>query len=213
MEQNNKVSISLFEQALGKDWQNVAPVVQKHYGLRPYSKDEIELEGIMSVYYSLAAFVLLAPARLFAGPVLLREDNIPVHVKNNAQPQSKAMHWHRSFKTASQTKPLLFHSCMEYAGGNEVIEYIGSNPRFCMGIKMAIRQEQGAIIYESTGYLLKLGTLRLPLPGHMFLGRAWIEEKASDDQEIAMKFFIKHPLWGRIYSYSGTFSICPSPDD
>ncbi len=188
-------------------------MVRKHYGLRSKSNDEIELQGTMSVYYPLAAFLLLAPARLFGGPVLLREDNIPVRVKNSSQPQNKAMHWHRSFKIPGRTRPIIFKSSMEYAGGNEIIETIGTNPRFGMGIKMAIRQEQGAIIYESTDYLLKLGALRLPLPGHMLLGRAWVEEKEIDNQHIALKFTIKHPLWGRIYAYSGTFSLCPPRGD
>ncbi len=213
MVQKSKPPIPIFKQALGKDWQKVAPMIQKHYGLHPRSTEEVELKGVMSVYYPLAAFLLLAPARLFGGPVLLREKHIPVRVKNSSQPQSKSMHWHRSFQSERRTKPHIFRSRMEYVGGNEIIEMIGTTPHFGMGIKMAIRQERGTILYESTGYLLKIGRLTIPIPGHLLLGHAWIEEKETDDQQIAMKFYIKHRLWGRIYSYSGKFRICPSPKD
>ena len=78
MTHKKEADTSIFEQALGESWARVAPVVQKHYGLRPNSQDQVTLNGIMSVYYPLPAFILLAGARLLGGPVLLREDNIPV---------------------------------------------------------------------------------------------------------------------------------------
>ncbi len=192
-------------QALGDDWRNVAPLVRAHYGLHPDSREELELNGQMSVYYPRPAILLLAFARLLGGLVLIREDNVRVRVKNSSRPGKAAMFWHRTFHVSGKKKPIIFRSRMEYVGGSEVVEYIGASERFSMGIKMNISQHEGEIRFESTGYVLKIGRIELPIPGHLLLGRATIFEKALDDATIAMGFSITHLVWGTIYTYKGTF--------
>ncbi len=196
----------LLAHALGDDWQSVAPMVRAHYGLHPDSNEQLELNGVMSVYYPRPAILLLGFARLLGGLVLLREDNVPVKVENSSVPGKLAMFWHRRFFVPSKKNPVIFRSRMEYAGGQEVVEYIGTNEWLSVGIKMNITQVEGVIHFNSTGYLLKIGPIQVPIPGHMLLGRASIFEKALDDCTISMGFSIKHPLWGEIYTYSGTFS-------
>ena len=193
-------------QALGDDWQYVAPLVRAHYGLHPDSQEEVVLNGVMSVHYPRPAILLLGFARLLGGLVLLREDNVRVTVENNSRPDQSAMYWHRSFFVPGKNRPVIFRSYMEYAGGDEIIEFIGASERLSMGIKMKISQQAGAINFESTQYILKIGSLQVPIPGHLLLGKATIFEKQLDSDTISMGFLIKHPLWGTIYTYSGTFS-------
>ncbi|MCP4936563.1 MAG: DUF4166 domain-containing protein [bacterium] len=87
-----------------------------------------------------------------------------------------------------------------------MIEYIGTSEWLSMGIKMNITQAGGAVHFDSTGYLLKIGGIQVPIPGQLLLGRASIFGKALYDRKITMGFSIKHPLWGEIYTYSGTFN-------
>ncbi len=196
----------ILAQALGDDWQYVSPLVRAHYGLHPDSDELLELNGVMSVYYPRPAILLLGFARLMGGLVLLREDDVPVTVVNSSLPGKLAMFWHRSFFVPGKKKPVIFRSRMEYAGGTEVVEFIGASDWLSMGIKMKITQVNGAIHFDSTRYLLKVGSLQVPIPGHFLLGRASIFEKALDEDTILMGFSIKHPLWGEVYTYSGTFS-------
>ncbi len=201
-----KKQTPIIARALGDQWQDVAPLMRAHYGLHPDSQEEVLLKGVMSVYYPRLAILLLGFARLLGGLVLLREDNALVTVKNSSRPGSSAMYWHRSFFVPGKKKPVIFRSRMEYAGGGEVVEYIGSSEWVSMGIKMKVRQVESAVHFDSTGYLMKIGPMQLPIPGHFLLGRASIFEKALDEDTISMGFSIKHPLWGEIYSYSGTFN-------
>ena len=203
---NKNVQKPILAQALGDDWQYVAPLVRAHYGLHPDSNERLEFNGIMSVYYPRPALLLLGFARLMGGLVLLREDNVSVKVENSSRPGKLAMFWHRRFFVPGKKKPVIFRSRMEYAGGTEIVEYIGTSEWASMGIKMNITQVEGAVHFDSTGYVLKIGPLEVPIPGHMLLGRASIFEKAMDDDTILMGFTIKHPLWGEIYTYKGTFS-------
>ena len=170
MTKSKKHLVPLFERALAKSWVSVAPEVKQHYGLRPRSNDQFSLQGVMTVNYPRLAFPLLAMVRLFGGLPLLREKNIPVEVKNTSRPDSEALYWRRTFTPPDYqqpvSSPVIFHSSMEYAGGHEVIEYMGRRDFFKIGVKMALKEEDGAIHFTSTAYLIKIGRLKLPIPGH-----------------------------------------------
>jgi len=215
-------SSPVFARALGEDWSKISPLVRRHYDLAPHSDAKIAFEGEMTVWYPRPALIVLAFVRLIGGLVLLRQKGLKVRVENNSRPNDAAMHWRREFhppsknrqgknrrgksrwgkNRADRNRPIIFRSRMEYAGGRNVIEYVGYN----VGVKMQISAVDGAIHYRSTGYVLKFGPLFIPLPGHLLLGRALISEEQRGDDAIAMRFEIKHPLWGTTYSYSGRFT-------
>lgn len=161
----------------------------------------------MSVYYPWPAFLLLALPRLFGGLVLLRELNVPVTVKNYLVPDRQLMFWHRRFEISNRNRPVIFRSCMEYASGNEIIEYVGRKRRMNIGVRMSVTEHKGALHFESTGYILTFGGFQIPLPGNFLLGRAEIIEKPLGGNSISMSFSIRHALWGEIYTYSGEFTI------
>lgn len=207
MMSDNSPTIPIFARALGDHWQKLAPAVKSHYNLSPRSDDELVLRGEMSVYYPRPAFILLGMARLFGGLVLLREGNIPVQVRNSSRPDSETIFWHRTFNVPGRKQPVTFCSQMEYAGGDEIVEYVGSIPRIKIGVRMKIRENEGALNFQSVGYTLKIGTFEMPIPGHFLLGRALITENATSANEISMHFTIKHPLFGEIYSYGGRFIL------
>ncbi|MCP4936564.1 MAG: DUF4166 domain-containing protein [bacterium] len=98
----------ILEQALGDDWQHVAPIVRAHYGLHSDSSEQLELNGVMSVYYPRPAILLLGFVRLMGGLVLLREDNIPVQVQNSSLPGKLGMFWHRRFFVPGKIQPGVF---------------------------------------------------------------------------------------------------------
>jgi len=204
---DNSPTTPIFARALGDHWQKLAPAVKGHYDLSPCSDDELVLKGEMSVYYPRPAFFLLGMARLFGGLVLLREDNISVQVKNSSLLDSGAIFWHRTFNVPGRKQPVMFRSQMEYAGGDEIVEYVGSSPRMKLGVRMKISENEGALNFQSVGYTLRIGFIEMPIPGHFFLGRALITERAVGINEISMDFSIKHPLFGKIYSYRGRFFL------
>lgn len=92
---------------------------------------------------------------------------------------------------------------METLRGNEIVEYV----RFNLGICMAMSERNGALCYQSRGYLWKLGRLKLRIPDILLLGNAVITERGIDENSVELDFTINHPLFGRTFTYSGRFDI------
>lgn len=63
------------------------------------------------------------------------------------------------------------------------------------------------VILAHKGYATKIGNRLVSLPLHYLIGYGSAEETPLDEDRFSMKMEIVHPLWGRIFSYGGTFSM------
>ena len=73
-----------------------------------------------------------------------------------------------------------------------------------------VRQEDGALVFRDAGYVWRPGRgLRVPLPLHLLLGRAYVEERPvpNDAGAFTMQMRIRHPWWGDVFRYSGRFRL------
>jgi hypothetical protein len=208
--------LPVIRKALGNQWQHLGKVVRQHYDISPGTDSDMLIEGIMGeVYHSAIAKLFLIPGRLFGALVPYRGKQIPTQVRNwTLSDNDKAMFWHRTLQFPAHS-PIIFRSRMEHVRGNEIIEFV----RFGMGIRMLLSVRDAALVYESVGYVWKIGGVSLPIPGWAILGNAVIIERPLSDKEFDIDFIIRHPLFGRTFAYSGRFSITvsdsgsePSPD-
>ena len=92
---------------------------------------------------------------------------------------------------------------MEPIGGNEVIEWTASG----LGWRAAYTYENDRVILRHRGYCIKLFGKRIALPLSALFGSANAEEWVISDNEFGMFMSIKHPIFGELYSYGGTFEI------
>lgn len=184
---------ALMQQALGPQWEQLPPVLQKHYQLASHTDVgalDIEYPGFMQVPLSLLHRI---------GALLHRRgEAVPTTVEKWMD--GRTQHWKRTISFADGRK-IYFKSHWHYAGGNELIEYV--NP--FLGLRMAASVDDGKLIYTGRSFILKLGALKLPIPEWLVLGHTSIVETALDDERFAMDFRLKHPLFGQIYRYAGTF--------
>ena len=196
--------MSIMKQALGEKWHELDEIVKRHYEMAPGVPSDITIHGSMDrVFHSNMAKLFLLPGRLFGALVPYRGSDIPTEVKNWTQQDNvQAMFWHRTLQFPG--KPLTeFKSRMEYAGGDEIIEYV----RFGLGIRMRMSVEEGALVFTSVGYVWDAGISQLSIPTWAILGDAKIIEKAVSEKAFYIDFSMDHPLLGRTFGYSGTFQI------
>ena len=194
----------VIKQALGSNWNALSKIVKQHYDITPGEEATLFLRGEMSeVYHSNIAKLFLLPGRIFGALVPYRGKNIPTIVKNTTTTNNKrAMFWHRTLNFPNRPE-VVFQSRMEYLADNEIIEYV----KYGMGIRMALYEENRALVYKGLGYVLKIGRMRLPIPNWLILGSATIVEKALSEQLLHLDFKIIHPLFGKTFSYTGEFVI------
>jgi hypothetical protein len=196
--------LSIMQQALGEEWNQLDVIVRRHYQMAPGTCADMIIQGYMDrVHHSNIAKLFLLPGRIFGALVPYRGNNIPTEVKNWTKKENhKAMFWHRTLQFPN--KPLTeFRSRMEYIGSNEIIEYV----RFGLGIRMRMSVQDGALVFTSTGYVWDIGVVRIPIPTWAILGDATIIERATSDQEFYIDFTMVHPLFGETFGYSGSFAI------
>jgi hypothetical protein len=196
----NKMPI--FQPVFGDDWPQLPPVLQQHYANRPYTRDVITFEGSMAITASPLARALSPLLRLSGALVPYEGSDIPVTVHFRSEPDSAAYGFDREFRFPGR-KPYRFRSRMLAAGANEVIELMRSG----LGWRAACRSQDGKVIMQHRGYALRIFGRLLPLPFGLLLGRVYAEEEALTDDRYRMYMEIRHPWFGRIYTYSGEFTL------
>lgn len=191
----------IFKDIFGAEWESLPPVMKKHYANRAYHDDKVTTEGVMKVESSVLGRLLTPFFRLAGTLVPYEGDNIPAMVHFISTANSDVFQFDRTFHFPD--KPYRFHSRMKPVGGNELVEFM----RFHLGWRMAYAWNGEKVILTHRGYVLDLFGFLLPLPIGLILGRGYAEETPINDNEFSMMMDIRHPLWGKVYGYSGSFKI------
>lgn len=192
-------------QALGSDWEKLHPAVRRHYNISADGTSRLQLVGTMyEVDHATAIKPFVWAAQLFGALLPYRGKNVPVTVENSALEGRNTLFWLRCFHFPGQ-EPFYFRSRMETLRENEIVEYV----RFNLGIRMAMEEKAGTLCYSSQGYQWNIGPLKLHIPDWLLLGKAEIIERGIDDETIELDFTIRHPLFGKTFTYSGNLRLLP----
>ncbi len=198
----NKQQHAPIRQALGSEWPSLGAAIRRHYDLPPNTDTQLEVEGIMEVVLSPIGKVFITFGRLLDALVPFKGRDIPVTVRNWSTPDSSDMFWHRTFRYPGKD-PIIFRSRMEYAGDNNIVEYV----KYGLGMRLQLSSEGETLRYDSHGYQWNLGPLTLRIPDWLMLGKAVIREIPISEQAFQVSFEVNHPLWGRTFGYSGQFKF------
>jgi uncharacterized protein DUF4166 len=193
----------VLKQALGTQWSLLAPVIQAHYGLTPFTDEQVRLKGNMDrVSYSPVVGLLIPLATLAGAMVPYRGRNVPVEVVNRSILGKPSYYWLRTFFFPGK-KPFVFRSSMLCTGEGEITEYV----RFSLGIRFNVTTKNGGLVEKDLGYVCKIGKWSIPMPINFMLGQSYVEEMPVSYFEYEMKWVITHPLFGETFAYSGRFAV------
>lgn len=192
----------IFKSIFGKEWENLPPVMKKHYANHPYSSDVTTVQGTLDVFCKPPLLWLSPLMRLLGQIPTFNENNVPVTVRFESDLNSKSFYFNRSFNFPNR-KPYVFHSRMLQIKGNEVIEIM----RFGLGWKMQYSWDGEKVILAHKGYALQVFGHLIPLPLTILMGTGNASEYPVDDNTFDMEVSITHPWWGEIYGYKGQFEV------
>jgi len=191
---------SLMQQTLGGQWDLLPPALKVHYGEN--DKGENHAEGVLNIGYPWFMQWPLSFFRLLGALVNKRGKDLKTTVSkiNKAGKQ----YWHREI-VYPNGKQIIFDSVFVAGDNKDFIEYINS----FIGLRMVAFVKGDKLHYESKGYVLKLGNIKIPIFEWLALGHASIiewQDDDSDDQTFDMDFRIKHPIFGEVFCYKGRFT-------
>lgn len=192
----------IFKSIFGDKWEDLPPVMKKHYANRPYRQDSTTVKGVLDVICK-PPLLYLSPLMRLLGQIPTRnETNVPVTVNFQSDLNSRSFYFHRIFHFANGN-PYKFQSRMLQIKGDEVIEIM----RFGLGWKLRYAWDGEKVILSHNGYALQLFGHLIPLPLTILMGAGYAEERPVDDNTFDMKTHITHPWWGKIYEYKGRFEV------
>ncbi|WP_156302341.1 DUF4166 domain-containing protein [Methylogaea oryzae] len=195
----------MFRLVLGEDaWHRLAPAIRRHYDMPPTVAATQILHGVMEeVYHAPWIKPWLLLARFFDALVPYAGRDVPVEVVNRTDPaQPDNLFWHRTFRFADG-RTALFSSRMEPGRPGEIVELL----RFGVGIRMAVAERDGALVFTARDHCWKIGPHIIGIPNWALLGDAVIVERALSDGELRLDFDIVHPWFGRTFAYRGRFTL------
>jgi hypothetical protein len=193
----------LLKQILQSDWDSLAPILQTHYSLAPFTDRQLRVTGQMDSVTHSARATIIIPFTTIAGALIpYQGTDIPVDVVHHTQIDRPDVFWRRTFHFPDK-KPFVFKSRIVMSGDHEIIEYV----RFGFGIRFKLSVQDGGLIQHDRGYVWTIGRRSIPLPMNLLLGKTVVEERPLSDSTFAMKMEIRHPLLGQTFQYNGTFSI------
>lgn len=186
--------MNIMRQALGEQWKQLPVVLQEHY----QEMDNMDV-GTLDIEYPAWMQIFLNVLNLFGALLNRRGKSLAAKVEKKMQGDIQC--WQRTI-TLDDGKNIYFSSHWCYDGDNRLIEYVNPILGLCMSVKVDGRQ----LKYHGEYFVLKISKFLLRIPEWMLLGHTTIIETEKDVQHFMMDFRLKHPLFGQIYRYSGTFS-------
>ena len=192
----------IFKAIFGADWDRLPIVMKKHYANRPNSSDVVTVKGALTIRLSWFYRLLSPLLKISKTLVPVNGENVPTMVHFRSEPRSNAFCFDRHIHMPG-VAPLHFFSRMVPAGGDEMIEHTGIG----LAWHCRFRFDGKRVLLEHLGYVTHIFGRRIRLPLEWVLGKGGAWEEAVSDDTFAMYIEIRHFLLGRLYTYSGSFTV------
>lgn len=183
------------QRALGADWHRLPPALQAHY------REGATVEhGHLDIEFPPAMQPLLRLLAWLGALVHRRGRAVDTCVEK--QVLDGCVRWHRLLRYPDG-QVLRFDSVWMPAEGARLVEFV--NP--LLGLEMAPSVVGHQLHYRGVRFILRLGSVQLPIAQWLGPGETRIVEQAVDERRFAMDFRMTHPWFGELFRYSGVFEV------
>jgi hypothetical protein len=181
---------------LGTDaWQALAPDVQRRFSKRLSGGESALYSGhIEETAMNRTGWLLAQFCRLIGSPLPLeRGGHGRPAVVTVTEDRDGGQFWTRQYGR-SHGFPQIVHSAKRFSGPTGLEEYIG----FGIGIALTILERDGALIFRSRSYFLRLFGRRIGLPALLSPGRLEVGHHDRGGGTFAFTLDLVHPLFGAL---------------
>lgn len=193
---------SLFRLALGEAFDRLAPALRRHYDLAP--GQEVIIQGRMRVWNRFAWARALAPF------MPIPAEQAPVYVRNRGMVDRDEVcyEWHREFRYPSGvvvsytlTRPARdgLPAC--------VLDTFNRPPNIGITLALEVSPDGQSLRQMTAGPQFAIRSGRYTALPRLFHIRSVAVERAVDERTIHTEVVVSHPVFGRMFGYSGTLSV------
>ena len=189
----------IFQKVFGQSWDQLPPVMKKHYIVRPNSDDMVTVEGHLDIKISPLVSIM---ARLTGILLAYSGKNVPVTVVFTSGENAKSFNFDRTFHFPERGD-IKFRSRMEHISDNVMVEFM----KFGIGWKLAFEWDGSKVILRHRGYVWRIFGVMIPVPLEWVIGRGCAEETPISDDSFSMWTHSRHFLLGDTFGYAGEFKV------
>jgi hypothetical protein len=208
--------MSIYQRALGSDFQRLHPRIQERFGLHSQSGVAYVGTGVMESLWHGAPYTL---PFLYVGTwraIMFPEQgtNVPFTIQNYAYRDPlgrETVTWVRTFRTA---RPRRFDAYMIWSEERgSIVDYLGTHQHLAVDLELSVA-ENGGIRIQSGEQRFYEGPVAFRFPG-FFSGDAEVCEWYDDVKDcFRISVNASNRRWGSLFGYTGCFqsaAIDPLP--
>jgi hypothetical protein len=198
---------SIYEKALGEDFQKLHPRIQERFGFDSKDRKASLGRGVMDrIWYSKLAALPLYVGTLRHIMFPQSGEGVPFSIANYAYRDSfgrETVTWCREFRFDNAIRK--FDATMIYSDKRQaIVDYLGNKQHLAVDLRMRV-SEKGGIRIRSGDQRFYEGLLQFHFPKAL-TGMAEVHEW-YDDREDTYKISVEvtNPLLGHVFRYQGRF--------
>ncbi len=190
-----------YERLLGRDaWQRLAPEIRRRFSRRPCHNGAIEYRGRVRIHMSRAGRLFARVCQLFGNLLPPRTaDAVPLAVRLTADPGG-GVYWARRYDYADGP-PVVVGSTKRVDGAGGLLELVG---RYFV-MELDVSESNGALVFVSTAYSLRLGRWRLRIPSLLTPGTTTVTHTQVAGDLFRFGLRVRHRWLGETLMQEGLF--------
>ncbi|HVR67774.1 MAG TPA: DUF4166 domain-containing protein [Verrucomicrobiae bacterium] len=194
-----------FRKLLGEPaWRGLAPAIHARFGVKPLPGQVVEYAGRMTAVRASALGRLFGHlCRLIGSPIApYTGDDVPISVFVQQAPDGAGVVWRREYFFPGRGK-VTARSVKKVDGADSLLECFAAG--FTM--RMRVFAEGGSLHFLSTGYFVRLGRWRLPIPALLSPGQTHVIHADRGNGRFSFTMTVRHPLYGETFFQDGWFHV------
>jgi len=184
------------------EWDALPLAIRRRFSKRlAGGNTAVYVGAVIETRMSRAGWLLAQAARLIGGPLpVSRDAQVPSVVTVTEDIAANGQHWTRLY-ARRRGFPHIVHSSKRFAGPTGLEEYVG----YGVGMALTIHVEDGALLFRSAFYYLRIGKRRLRIPQVLSPGDLTVGHKELGQGRFAFSLDLVHRRLGVLIRQRAVF--------
>jgi hypothetical protein len=180
-------------------WQRLSPAIRRRFAAAHH---DTVYAGAMDLRASFIGCCHAAAATLFGGPLIAhRASGVPVTVRVQDDGDGGVV-WERALALPGAVAPRALRSTKRLEADGALHECVQGG----LSMRLRVTVEQGALVFTSTAYFLRLGRWRCPVPAWLAPGVCRVEHRDEGPGRFRFTLTMTHRWWGETFHQTGVFA-------